>query len=228
MTSLYNRNSGYWPSRLVLVGLETIILGISGWLLLFQGTESLNAWFHWNLPTGNSERNILLFALIAIVYFRMFITIFVLLKRSIPWEEAFTIPIAFSVYYLGIPLFSLDQALNGWDVLFVMIFAVGSVLNTGSEWLRDRWKRNPENSGKLYTGGMFKYSIHINYFGDLLWVLALALITRNVWALIIPLLLFGFFAFYNIPMLDRHLERKYGEAFRAYRSTTKRFIPFLY
>ncbi len=39
------------------------------------------------------------------------------------------------------------------------------MLNTVSELLRKSFKDNPVNQGKLYTGGLFKYAIHINYLG---------------------------------------------------------------
>jgi protein-S-isoprenylcysteine O-methyltransferase Ste14 len=70
--------------------------------------------------------------------------------------------------------------------------------------------------------------MHINYFGDLLWVTGYAIISRNAWALIIPTLLFCLFVFYNIPMLDAHLENKYKDQFMEYARTTKKFIPFIY
>ncbi|MBK8492686.1 MAG: DUF1295 domain-containing protein [Saprospirales bacterium] len=38
------------------------------------------------------------------------------------------------------------------------------VLNSGGEILRHQWKKKPENKGKIYTQGFFKYSRHINYF----------------------------------------------------------------
>lgn len=230
MNTIYNKKTSHYLPRVTLLLLETAILAAAGWILLFQGSELLNDWFHWSLGDGQSDRNLLLFSLIAIVYLRMCFTILYLLKRAIPWEEALTVPLAFSLYYIGFALFALGSsaAMDGWDLLMILLFLAGSFINTYSEWLRDQWKKNPENKGKLYTKGLFRYSAHINYFGDLLWVLALALVTRNPWALLIPILLFCLFAFYNIPMLDRHLESKYGEDFRKYAAKTKKIIPFLY
>ena len=43
---------------------------------------------------------------------------------------------------------------------FVM-YAVGSYLNTASEYSRHLWKQQPETQGKLYTCGLFRYSMHI-------------------------------------------------------------------
>ncbi len=85
-----------------------------------------------------------------------------------------------------------------------------------------------ENKGHLYTKGFFRYSMHINYFGDLLWVTGYAFVTHNWYAVIIPVFIFCFFAFYNIPKLDEYLHSKYGEEFSAYEKRTKKFIPYIY
>ncbi|MBU2045605.1 MAG: DUF1295 domain-containing protein, partial [Bacteroidetes bacterium] len=72
------------------------------------------------------------------------------------------------------------------------------------------------------------YSRHINYFEDILWVIAYALITKNVWSVTIPLFLFSFFAFYNAPKLDKYLKEKYGNDYDDYAKRTKMLIPFIY
>ena len=59
-------------------------------------------------------------------------------------------------------------------------------------------------------------------------MLGYALAAASGWALLIPLLLVSFFAFYNIPLLERHLESKYGDEFREYRKKVKSLIPFLF
>ncbi|WP_257346490.1 DUF1295 domain-containing protein [Pseudalkalibacillus decolorationis] len=226
---LYQSQGKSIPQRLVLFILQTVILAIAGWLL-FGGEKMLLNWWGWNFGQGNEPRQIVLFCLFVIVYFRMIFTIFYLLKRSISWEEAISIPIAFGLYYIGFSLFSLSTGapLSISDIFFILVFLIGSWMNTASEWGRDRWKKNPDNKGKLYMEGLFYYSMHINYFGDVLWVTALALVTRQPWALLIPILLICLFVFYNIPVLDRYLENKYGKAFIVYKKSTKKLIPFIY
>ena len=50
----------------------------------------------------------------------------------------------------------------------ILLFIIGSYINTYSEIQRKRFKDNPNNKGKLYTLGLFQYARHINYFGDIL------------------------------------------------------------
>ena len=131
---------------------------------------------------------------------------------------------------MGFALFALTtpQSIDVIDYLGILIFVVGSFINTCSEIQRHLWKEKAENRRKIYTEGLFKYSMHINYFGDLLWVIGYTIITRNILALIIPLFLFLFFSYYNIPKLEIHLCRRYGKQFYDYEKITKRFIPFIY
>jgi steroid 5-alpha reductase family enzyme len=155
---------------------------------------------------------------------------FFLLKRKIPWEESVSVPFAFALYYVGYALFVLpvEKPIDWIDFSAIILFFIGSILNTGGEILRARWKKDPASKGRLYTKGFFRYSMHINYFGDFLWVCAYAIITRNWYSISIPIFLFCFFVFYNIPKLDKYLNQKYGKSFEDYSKHTKRFIPFIY
>ncbi len=155
---------------------------------------------------------------------------FFLLKRKIPWEESVSVPFAFAVYFVGFPVLVLpiSIAMDGLDYFAMALFIAGCVLNSSSDISRNKWKKNTYNKGKTYTQGFFKYSRHINYFGDLLWVTAYALITKNCYAIAIPIFLFSFFAFYNAPKLDIYLKKKYGKGYDEYAKKVKMLIPFIY
>jgi steroid 5-alpha reductase family enzyme len=161
---------------------------------------------------------------------RFSLTILYLVKRRMGLEEVLSVPFAFAIYYVGFALLGRNVArpVGGFAIVAVVIFALGSAINTVSELLRDAWKKRDENRGKVYTGGLFRYAVHINYFGDVLWVLGLALISGRAWSLLVPASLFAFFAFFNGPVLDRHLEEKYGDPFREYSGRTAKIIPFVW
>ena len=93
---------------------------------------------------------------------------------------------------------------------------------------RKNWKTLPENQGQCYTGGLFKYSMHINYFGDSVSFTGWAVLTANGWALAMPALMTAMFIFVHIPGLDAYLAERYGASFEAYARRTKKFIPFVY
>ena len=228
---LYGNVEKSIPQKTVLKIVETIIVILSGWILFYGGFDRVAGWFGTGpFVAGGQQRRIILFGFILITYLRFWVTITVLLQRRMPWEEMFSVSFAFALYYIGFSLLGYQNQLPlaGLDILGIVIFLFGGWLNTVGELKRYRWKKRPENTGKLYTIGYFRYAMHINYFGDILWVSGFAVLTRNWYSAIIPLWLFSFFIFFNIPKLDAYLSGKYGKAFVAYRKKTKKLIPFVY
>lgn len=227
---LYSQHSKSIPQKITIVAIELLLLYFSYWILFKEGGVVLLDKVGVEAIPGNLYSRIILFTFSVIVFLRITFTLFYLLKRNIPWEESISIPIAFALYFIGYALlgYGRSSTLDWLDSIAILIFLTGSFLNTFSELQRHFWKQHPENKGKLFTKGLFRYAMHINYFGDLLWVFAYALITRNPWSVVIPLFLFCFFAFYNIPKLDAHLAQKYSKQFSDYQRRTKKLIPFIY
>jgi len=117
----------------------------------------------------------------------------------------------------------------GWlDGLAIILFIAGSWLNTGSEVQRNWWKQDAANKGKCYTGGLFRHSMHINYFGDVVLFSGWSLLTSNLWTLLLPFAMALMFAFLHIPALDAYLAGRYGHAFNEYAKQTKRLIPYVW
>ncbi len=87
----------------------------------------------------------------------------------------------------------------------------------------------PENRGVLMTGGLWKYSRHPNYFGEVtqwwgIWCIALS-VSGSLITLLSPLTITVLILFVSgVPML----ERKYAGRpdFEAYKKTTSVFIPW--
>lgn len=227
---LYGQVSKSIPQKIVIHFIEIGFILMSYWILFQEGGSWCQNHLHIHNAAGGFDRRAIIFCFNIVTLLRLAYTMFFLLKRSIPWEESISVPFAFALYYIGYTLFVLpvDLPIDALDYFSIALFVTGCILNSGGEILRNRWKQKPENKGKLYTGGFFRFSRHINYFGDLLWVSAYALITRNWYAVSIPVFLFCFFAFYNAPKLDKYLGTKYGADFKHYAKTTKMIIPFIY
>ena len=226
---LYGAKSRSLPQKTIIVTAELGLLYLSWRILFGPWGPDFARLMHW--PTvADPVRRAVVFAFNAVVFVRMTFMILVLLKRRIPFDEAFGVPFAFAVYYVGFALMTLrtPAPLGVAGYIGIALFALGSFLNTGAELQRHFWKRHPENQGHLYTRGLFAWSMHINYFGDVLWVTGYALVSGNPWATIVPVFLFSMFAFYNAPKLDRYLASHYGAEFDAYARTTRKLIPFLY
>lgn len=227
---LYGQASKSIPQKVVIHLTEIILLWLSYWIMFQSGGNWVE--HHLSIPNADGDRagRMIIFIFNIVIFLRLAYMMIFLLKRKIPWEESISVPFAFALYFIGYPLFVLpfSKPVDGLDYFAIAVFVTGCILNSGGEILRDQWKKKPENKGKLYTEGFFKYSRHINYFGDILWVSAYALVTKNVWAITIPVFLFSFFAFYNAPKLDKHLKEKYGKQYDKYAQKTKMLIPFIY
>lgn len=227
---LYGQKSKSIPQKIVIHLLEIIFLWISYRILFQDGGPWVEQHLHIHNATQDTGRRWVIFAFNIIIFARLAYMMFFILKRKIPWEESISVPVAFAVYYIGFSLFVLpvSRTIDVLDYLAILLFVIGCVLNTGGEILREQWKKKPENKGKIYTEGFFKYSRHINYFGDILWIAAYALVTRNWYSVTVPVFLFGFFAFYNAPKLDKYLNEKYGESYVGYARKTRMLVPFIY
>ncbi|MFE2510652.1 DUF1295 domain-containing protein [Streptomyces naganishii] len=223
---------GYDPStgpKTVVTAFNTIAVALAVWFL-FGGTHTVGDWFGADLHEAATTRRVLLAALSVVYLLRFIATNFVMLQRKMEWSESVTIGIWVLVIH-GTMAYTGGTNTAGVGVLpwvGVALYVLGSYLNTGSEYQRKLWKRHPENKGKLYTEGLFKYSMHINYFGDAVLFSGFALVTGTIWAFAIPLVMVCMFVFVNIPMLDKYLAEHYGDAFQEYASKTAKFVPYVY
>ena len=198
--------------------------------LMFKDVNGLASWLKPYAINGNFTRQVLLMFCLLFYGSRLFITVFVFLKRKMGWLETILISglMSFALFSFARVGGSSQLPLNALDYLVLILFLGGSWINTYSEYTRHIWKKKRENKGRPYTDGLFKYSMHINYFGDIVLFSGLALITQSFSLLVIPLIMALNFVFFLIPSLDKYLEQKYGEKFTEYAKSTKKFIPGIY
>lgn len=216
--------------RLLLAVTNLLLLLIAGWLYLPAGSAWIGRQL-WDVQgAGDPARRLVLWLFGLIFWGRLLVTGFVLLRRRFDWSEFGGVVFACVVYQVGFALLGTASArpIGAWDVLGIGLFLVGGAVNTGSEYQRRRFKDRPINQGKLYRQGLFRYVRHVNYLGDVLWVLGWALLTARGWSLLIPLLLTAGFIFFFIPDLSRHLRERYGQAYEQWTQESWALIPFVY
>lgn len=227
---LYSQKSPALAQKLIITLIELMLIALSAWIMFGGGEKIVAALLGYQPAVEPPTRRWIVLAFNIIVLLRMAFMMFYLMKRSIPWSEAFTVPFAFALYFVGYAVLVLpsQSALGTLDWFAIALFVLGSCLNTGSELGRHFFKLDAANTGKLYTKGLFAYAMHINFFGDILWVTAYALVTQNPWSIPIPIFISLFFAFGNVPMLDKHLAEHYGAPFTDYAARTKKLFPFIW
>ncbi len=199
----------------------TLTTGYSDWFMDILNFEKVE---------GNIYRQIVMFFCCFIYFTRFTISLFVFIQRKISWFEGGLVTVLFYMmfYYFGISAGSHPEPIGIIDIFGIFLFLSGSCINTLADYQRFSWKRKSENKGRLYTLGLFQYSMHINYFGDAIAYFGLALMTYNIVCWCISIGMVVYFIVIEIPRLDDHLSRKYKQEFTEYYRTTKKFVPFVY
>jgi protein-S-isoprenylcysteine O-methyltransferase Ste14 len=215
--------------KLAFCGCILATVFASTWLM-FADLAYSNTWLKPYLISGDSSRRVLI-ALCLIIYFlRLQVTVWVFQKRKWVWPETIIISIMvpLALYAFAHVGGNNHQPFGVMETAGWLLYITGSYVNTNAEYRRHVWKLKEENKGRLYTERLFRYSVHINYFGDIVLFTGFAMITHSLSMLVIPLIMTANFVFNIIPSLDRYLAKKYGDEFRDYSQKRKKLIPWVY
>ena len=136
------------------------------------------------------------------------------------------------LYIIAIPLMFINKNvygdLNYLITIGLFIWIVGFLFESISDKQLSDFIKNPENKGKLMTKGLWKYSRHPNYFGEVilwwgLWIITLS-VPNGIYTIVGPITISILIIFVSgIPLL----EKKYkGRAdFEDYKKRTSIFFP---
>lgn len=115
-----------------------------------------------------------------------------------------------------------------------ILFLIGFAFEAISDYQKFTFKRNGKNKGRWMDRGLWKFSRHPNYFGEILlwWGLFLVAIpSLSGWALLTiigPIFITLLLLFISgIPLLEKSSDKKYGDDpdYRSYRDSTSLLIP---
>ncbi|MBL4632923.1 MAG: DUF1295 domain-containing protein [Kofleriaceae bacterium] len=230
-------NRGHSSSLLtksVFFFLHSLIFSFSLWLILWNGVGLLGSFWGQSWEIADPMRAKVLLACTFLYWARHAVTLFYLVVRKIPWGEAIGLSFFFAFFEItlllagGGILRDSPTPMRYWDIIALILLLTGSFLNSGSEIQRKWWKKNPVNKGHCYTLGLFRHSMHINYFGDLVLFSGWCIFTCSLVTFAIPLLMLIMFVFLHIPDIDLYLAKRYGEEFEAYAQRTKKLIPGIF
>lgn len=131
------------------------------------------------------------------------------------------LPIVYGLRLISLPLFDVNY-------LGILLMALGLVLETIADQQRYRFLIKPQNQGQIITSGLWRYSRHPNYFGELLfwWGLYfLVLGAPKSWMLIVSPLTITYILLFvsGLPMEARYRGRP---DFEDYRRRTSALIPW--
>lgn len=133
---------------------------------------------------------------------------------------------------VAIPIIMINAApfppLTVLDAFGLCIWLLGFSFETVSDWQLARFLKLPSGRGKIMTTGLWRYSRHPNYFGEVtLWwgIYIIALSVPNGWMSIIGPLTITFLILRvsGIPMLEEGFQD--NPDFQQYKQRTSAFIP---
>ncbi|WP_291892454.1 DUF1295 domain-containing protein [Maricaulis sp.] len=115
------------------------------------------------------------------------------------------------------------------------LWGLGFGIEVIADTQKSAFRKDPENAGKFITGGLWSWSRHPNYVGEIVLWLGMAVIAVPVlsgwqWvALISPLFVYLLLnRVSGVPLLEKRASEKWGEdpAYQAYCEKTPVLFPF--
>ena len=182
--------SGADPLRLNLVFLLVFLWALRltwNWVRSWQGLHHED-WRYLQLAQQSGKA----YFLVNLTGIHLFPTIMVLMG-CFPLYTAMAIP----------------NASFGWlDILGASVTLAGIGFEFFADNQRYRWAKDPANKGKVFTGGLWSWSRHPNYFGEVLFwaglgILGLAADFSQTWVLIGCVAMWAMFDFITLPMMEK-------------------------
>ncbi len=115
-----------------------------------------------------------------------------------------------------------------YDLIGSLVWIIGFAFEVVGDYQLAKFKMNPDNKGKIMSSGLWKYTRHPNYFGEVLlwWGIFIISIpsTYSVYGLIGPVTISILIMFVSgVPMLEE--KYKGNPEFEAYKKKTSKFFP---
>jgi steroid 5-alpha reductase family enzyme len=121
-----------------------------------------------------------------------------------------------------------------WAIVGVLIWLAGLVIESIADAQKSAFRGKQENRGRFIESGLWRYSRHPNYFGEILvwwglFVFAVPFLHGAAFAVVIgPVFITLLLLFVSgIPLLERSADEKYGDdpAYHAYKARTSILVP---
>lgn len=111
------------------------------------------------------------------------------------------------VYY-GIRLH--NGALNVLSILGALICLMAILLQSISDWQMRKFRKINENKSRNMENGLWRYSRHPNYLGEVslwwgVWLMQVSVMPHLWWTVFAPILMTLLFVFISIPMIEKRL-----------------------
>ncbi len=137
------------------------------------------------------------------------------------------------LYIISLPVLVINNTSvfeqNFFVVFGLFVWIIGFLFESIGDWQLAHFLKNPKNKGNLMTSGLWAYTRHPNYFGEVtqwwgIWILSLAS-PFGFFSIVGPLTItFLIVKVSGIPMLEKKMESH--PQFLEYKKRVSKFFPF--
>jgi steroid 5-alpha reductase family enzyme len=132
----------------------------------------------------------------------------------------------FFMWLISWPIFWSFGGINQLNMAGVLVWLIGFYFEAVGDWQLKKFIENPANKGKIMQSGLWAYSRHPNYFGEVTmwWGIWLVNLGQNWWTIVGPMTItFLILKVSGVPLL----EAKYAgnPEFEKYKKRTSVFLP---
>ena len=141
----------------------------------------------------------------------------------------------FVILLPSILFFNNENELPFYAYIGAVIWLIGILIEGIADYQKYKFINNPSNKGKWIETGLWKYSRHPNYFGEiLLWLGVYIFVFSGLTTLqaligiVSPLYIFFIIVFISgIPLLEKGADKRWGEdeKYKEYKDKTSILIP---
>jgi steroid 5-alpha reductase family enzyme len=122
------------------------------------------------------------------------------------------------------------QPFNWLDVVAGIVTLGAILIEATADLQLRRFRRGAKEPGQVIPPGLWQYTRHPNYFGEVsfwwgVFLFGLAAAPSYWWTIIGPLCMLALFLFISIPLMEKHLLEKRPE-YVAYQKQVSAFVPW--
>ena len=126
--------------------------------------------------------------------------------------------------------------INSYFYIGLTVFFIGFIIEIIADNQKTKFRSNPENKDKFIDSGLWKFSRHPNYMGEILLWLGISIISLSSLeglefaTLISPLFTYLLLVYVSgIRILEHNGDKKWGhlDSYKSYKKNTPRLIGFL-
>ncbi len=119
-------------------------------------------------------------------------------------------------------------------IVGIAIWAAGMLIEIVADRQKSNFKANPDNAGRFINVGLWAWSRHPNYFGEIVLWIGMAIVAVPVlqgwqWATLISPVFVAFLLMKvsGIPLLEAKADKRWGgqDVYEAYKRRTPVLVP---